>query len=120
MAFEKLHITDLHEYLATKILKYKKPLEIKIKDFTPDGFMKIDFDVSENMLDTESFDFDLQGCECSGLNEHDELSEYYGKTISTSSAYEFIEFLGASSAAGKLLINIEDGTWKIKLLDVNF
>jgi len=117
MSFKELHLTELNEFLVTGFLKYKTPIEIDIKDFTIDGFIKIDANKSDDLFDKDSIDFDLQSCEFSGLNEHDDLSEFLGKTVHTASVYEFIEYFTGSASAGKLLINIENGFWLIKVLN---
>lgn len=116
MSFKELHLTELNEFLITGFLKYKTPIEIDIKDFTVDGYIKIDINKSDDLFDKESIDFDLQGCECSGLNENGDLSEFLGKTLHTASVYEFIEYFTGSASAGKLLIYIESGSWLIKVL----
>ena len=117
MSFTKLHLTDINEFLITKILKYKAPVEADIKEFTTDGFIKIDAIKSDKLFDNQILDFDLQACECSGLNEYDDISVYIGKTLHTSSAYEFVEFLTACSSNSKLLVNVENDSWVIKLLN---
>lgn len=120
MAFEKLHLTELHEYLAEAIIKYKRPLEIEIRDQTPEGFININIKESGNLFDKESMDFDLLGSECPGLSEHEEIKEFLGKTINTSSVYEFVDFLTVNSAGGSMVIYIVENTWKIKLLSINY
>jgi hypothetical protein len=117
MPFTKLHLTDINEFLITEIFKYKAPVEADIKEFTTDGFIKIEVSRSDKLFDNQILDFDLQACEYSGLNEHDDISEYIGKTLRTSSAYEFVEFLTACSSNSKLLVNVENDTWVIKLIN---
>ena len=116
MPFEKIHLTDLNEYLAGAVVKGRSPVEAEIKDYNADGFINIEIHISEKEFYGPKIDFDLQGCECSGLNEHDDISDYAGKTICTSSAYEFVEFTLSVSDHAELLVNIEEGTWVISLL----
>ena len=112
----KIHLTELNEYLAELILKYNNPVEVNIRDFTFDGFISIDVKKTEVGFSKISLDFDLQGCECSGLNEHDNIGDYIGKTLYTSSVREFVEFLSDTGSSSNLLVNIEDGTWVISLI----
>ncbi len=117
MAYTKLHLTELNEFLVTEILKHKSPVEVNIKDGTTDGFIDIEVNKSEKLFNGKILDFDLQSCECSGLNEHDDLSDYHGKKVHASSAYEFVEYLTGSCDNSQLLINVEDGSWVISLLN---
>jgi len=117
MSFTNLHLADINKFLITEILKYKAPVEADIKEFTTDGFMKKDVIKSDKLFDNQILDFDFQACECSGLNEHDDISEYIGKTLHTSSAYEFVEFLTACCSNSKLLVNVENDFWVISLLN---
>jgi len=117
MSFTKLHITELNEFLITAIINNNGPVEAEIKDVTVDGFISIEVIKSDKPFNNYFIDFDLQSCECSGLNEHDDISEYHGKTVHTSSAYEFVEFISAFSGKSKLLVNVEEGSWVISLLN---
>ena len=116
MPFSKLHLTEINEFLISEILKNKGPIEAEIREINADGFIEIDLNSSDKNFDNQIMDFDLQTCECSGLNEHEDISDYIGKTLSTSSVYEFIEFLSTSEESFRLLINIENDSWIIKLL----
>lgn len=117
MPYTKLHLTELNEFLVTEILKFKGPLEVSIKDWTADGFINIETTKSEKIIKGEVFDFDLQSGECSGLNEQDDISEYAGKKIHVSSAYEFVEFLKGRCRSSRLIINVQDGSWVISVLN---
>ena len=117
MSFAKLHLTEINEFLISEIIKNKGPIEAEIREFTAEGFIEIGVNKSEKNFDNQIMDFDLQACECSGLNEHEEILDYLGKTLSTSSVYEFLEFLSYSGGNFKLLLNIEDDSWIIKLLN---
>ena len=117
MPFSKLHLTEINEFLISAILKHKGPIEAEIRKITPDGFIEIDLNRTDKSFDNQLMDFDLQTCECSGLYEDEDMSNYVGKTLSTSSVYEFIEYLSTSCESFKLLIKIEDDSWIIKPLN---
>jgi len=117
MPFTKLHLTDINEFFITEILKFNSTIEADIKEFTSDGFVKIEVNKSDKLFDNEILDFDLQACECSGLYEQDDISKYVGKSFSTSSAFEFIEFLSACTSRSKILVIVEDDSWLIKVIN---
>ena len=117
MPSDKAHMTELNEFLVEAILGNKSAIEVEIKDFTTDGFIEIEIFKTDKKYEGLTIDFDLQGCECSGLNEHDDIRDYIGKTVYTSSASEFVDFLSSGSSSSRLLINIEDGSWVISLLN---
>ncbi len=117
MSFTKIHITELNEFLVNAIIKNKTPVEAEFKEFTAEGFINIEVRGSKKNFDNSSIDFDLQSCECSGLNEYDEISEYLGKTVNTSSVYEFVEFVTSFTSNSQMLINVEEGCWVIRLMD---
>lgn len=110
-------MTEINEFLVSEIIRNKGPIEAGIREFTDEGFIEIDVHKSDNNFDNQIMDFDLQACECSGLKEYEQISDYFGKTLSTSSVYEFIEFLSYSGGNFKLLLNIENDSWIIKLLN---
>ena len=120
MSFEKIHITELHEYLAAAVLKYSKPLEAAVREMGQDGFLKIEIKESEDHFSSDAVDFELQVCECPGLGEEAEINDYIGRTINTSSVYEFVDFLSGGPDSFSMLINIEEGMWKIKLLTAEY
>ncbi len=114
---EKIHMTELNEFLVEAILGNKSAVEAGIKDIASDGFIEIEIFKTDKKYDGQTIDFDLQGCECSGLNEHDYIRDYLGKTVYTSSAGEFVEFLSSGSSRSRILVNIEEGSWVISLLN---
>ena len=116
MPTTRIHLTELNEYLAELILSKNNPVEVNISEFTFDGFISIEIKNPEIVFSKSTLDFDLQGCECSGLNEHDNIGEYLGKTVYTSSAREFVEFISDAANSSNLLVNVEEGTWVISLI----
>ena len=116
MPFEKIHLTDLNEFLAGSFLEYNSSFEVEIKDFSTDGFIKIKSRLSDSKFNNDDVDFDLSGCECSGL-DNSSYDEFINKAIYTASPYELIEFLLTSLSYIKLLICLTDGSWVIQILE---
>ncbi|MGI9533747.1 MAG: hypothetical protein ACR2NW_02250 [Thermodesulfobacteriota bacterium] len=116
MPFQEIHLTDLTEYLADSFLKYNSNFEVEFKDCSLDGYLKINTLKSSLKFTNENIDFDLSGCECSGLDDMN-YSDFLNKAIYTASPYEFAEFLINKLGYVKFLICLMDGCWVIQILD---
>lgn len=116
MPFKEIHLTDLTEYLTDRFLKYSSNFEIEINDCSLEGFLKINSAESSLKFNTENIDFDLSGCECSGLDDID-YSDFLNKSVYTASPYEFAEFLINRFEYVKLLVFLTEGCWVIQILE---
>lgn len=116
MTNEKIHLSELNEYIAAQIIKNENSVEVSIGDYTFDGYLNVEIQNTDVSFGNKTMDFDLQGCECSGLNEYDTIDEYVGKTLYASSLREFAEFIFDASSSSKMLVNIKEGSWVISLI----
>ena len=116
MPFQEIHLIDLNEFLADNFLKYNSGFEVELKDFTLEGYININTQKSGVEFKKENIDFDLSGCECSGLFDKD-YSDFINKAIYTDSPYELTEFLLTHLSYIKMLVCLIEGSWTVQLLD---
>ena len=116
MPFQQIHLTDLNEFLADRFLKYNSSFEAVFKDYSLEGFININTRKSNQIFKKENIDFDLSGCECSGLYDVD-YSDLINKAVYTASPYELTEFLLNRLSSVKMLISLADGCWVFQILD---
>ena len=116
MPFHEIHLTELNEILAENFLEYNSNFEVELKDLSTEGSIKFSSRISDQQFKNDNIDFDLSGCECSGLEVQD-YTEFINKVIYTASPYELAEFLFMSLSYIKILVCLKEGSWAIQSLD---
>ena len=113
---KKIHLSGLDEFFAESVLRAEeKPLKFLIHKDGDSGFISaLLLDTKEGM-EKEGIDFELSSCECAGL-EGLEVSDFLMKTVFTSSAYEFFDFVLMFLDSFECLVDFTGNAWKIKIL----
>lgn len=112
---EIVPLGSIDEYLAQKVLEGDgQTLRVRLSLDYNTGYLNI-FDVSfEETEYTEGIDFELSTCECRGLDDMNS-SDFDGKTVYTSSAYEFFEFYLDERDSVNCYVRLNNDSWIIKL-----
>lgn len=116
---KKLHPGDVDEFLANAILESKKrPLKLAIRKEGDQGFISAALLTLEEdaCITGDIVDFELSPCECIDLS-NTEVSDFLGKPVFTSSAYELFDFIFMFVDRFECLIDFEGNAWKIKILN---
>jgi hypothetical protein len=116
---KKLHLSDLDEFLANAILEsVDRPLKLAIRKEGNQGYVfarLLTLRESEGMPEN-GVDFELSPCECMDFSNM-EVSDFLGKPVFTSSAYELLDFIFMFIDRFECLIDFEGNAWKIKILN---
>ncbi|HEX3035912.1 MAG TPA: hypothetical protein VHT73_12425, partial [Thermodesulfobacteriota bacterium] len=92
---EKVHLSNVDEFLATVILGSKeRPLKLAIRKEGDQGYISATLlTLEENdSIGRNGVDFELFPCECTDFDSI-EISDFIGKPVFTSSAYELFDFV---------------------------
>lgn len=107
-------ISEIDDYLAERFLENTKPVKLSLSFSETDGMLGID-ELGYGSIESENgIDFELSTCECQGLDDM-EISDLNGKTVHTSSAYEFFEYYLDKEEKLDCIVNFRENTWIIKL-----
>lgn len=119
MSLEKnIHLSSLDEFLAESFLENENnPIKLAMSKSGEQGYVSLHLSQAQEEIDGEGIDFELSPCECLDL-EMMEVSDYLGKPIYTSSAYEFFAFLLMFYDKIECLANFSGNAWKIKILSI--
>lgn len=112
---ETVPLGSIDEYLAQKVLEGNgKTLRIGLSLDYNAGFLNI-LDISYEQTDfSDGMDFELSTCECQGVDDMDP-GDFEGKTVYTSSAYEFFEFYLGERDSARFYIMLHNDSWIIKI-----
>ena len=90
---KKIHISNLDEFLASALLEYQeKPIKLSIHKEGIEGYVSVNLLKSGEDMEEDGIDFELSPCECIDFDNL-EISDFLYKSVYTSSAYEFFEFI---------------------------
>lgn len=111
---KEFYINQIDDIFAELFLDAKSALNIEMKIDQSSGFILAKKIVSSEKDLENGIDFELSTTECCGLNDVD-LSDYLSKTVHTSSAYEYFDFVFSFSDRVNADIEFTDDCWKIRI-----
>ena len=113
---KKIHITNLDEFLAETLLESKeKPIKLLIRKEGTEGYIYLFLEKCKEDMEEDGIDFELSPCECIDFDNM-EISDFLYKSVYTSSAYEFFEFIFMFFRSIECLVDFTEDAWKIKIL----
>lgn len=107
-------ISTIDDYLAERFLENTEPVRLSLYYSDTNGMLGIDELGYGSMEPENGIDFELSTCECQGLDDM-EISDLKGKTVYTSSAYEFFEYYLDKEDKLSCVVNFRENTWIIKI-----
>jgi len=112
---DKLHISDIDEYLAGLISReIKCPMKLRVKLYGNEGFIKAAVLESTDKMKDGGVDFELSPDESYDLNRI-EITDLLSKTVYTSSAYELFDFLFMNFDWFECLVEFKENTWRVDI-----
>ena len=113
---KKIHISNLDEFLASALLEcQEKPIKLSIHKEGVEGNISVNLLKSGEDMAEGGIDFELSPCECIDFDSM-EISDFLYKSVYTSSAYEFFEFIFMFFRSIECLVDFTEDAWKIKIL----
>lgn len=110
----EFYINSINDVFAEIFIESPVPHNFKMKFEKTNGLVTIiDINNSDNIL-VDGIDFELSTSECCGLNST-QLSDYVGKTVYTSSALEYFDFVFGFCKEVEFDMELKGGSWKIMI-----
>lgn len=110
----RVKIIEIDEFLAEKIIEGKSTFRLSLECEEDSGVLQVKHMGFEDTEFGEGMDFELSTSECRGPEEAD-LHLFSGKTLYTSSAYEFLEYYFSHESSLNCYVKFENNSWVIKL-----
>lgn len=110
----RVKIIEIDEFLAEKIIEGKGTFRLSLVREGDNGVLQVKYISFEDAEFGEGMDFELSTSECRGPEETD-LHLFSGKTLYTSSAYEFLEYYFSHESCLNCYVKFENNSWVIKL-----
>lgn len=110
----EFYINSIDDVFAEIFLESPAVQHIKIEFEKTSGIVTIvDIKKGGQKL-SGGIDFELSTSECCGLNSTD-LSDYLGKTVHTSSALEYFDFVFSYCSEVEFDIELKDDSWMVRI-----
>lgn len=113
---EKIHLSELDEYLASKIVETDTTLKFILSKPDLQGNFFIRIEDNNEPIEEGGIDFELSPSEYQSLNSTN-VQEFTNQTIYTSSAYEFFDFMLTHYSYLEFLLDFNGSGWRIKVLN---
>jgi hypothetical protein len=112
---EDIHITEIDEYLARRVLEEGgAPFGIAVEKRGQEGFVTITKTTGEGALSDEAVDFELSPSEYLNLDYRD-IEDLLASPLITSSALELFDFLLQRFKRFNCLLEFTGNAWKVKI-----
>ena len=111
---KEFYINRMDETLAEIFLNEQCPVNLKMTLSPDSGLINAEYAALDKRLTDNGIDFDLSTSECCGLNDID-LNDYFKKTVHTSSAFEFFDYVFTGSQTVDADVEFTEDCWKIRL-----
>lgn len=113
---EKIHLSELDEYLASKLLSDSTtPLRFSVARDDFQGNIRIQQRTNDTQIGEGGIDFELSPSEYQSLDSMN-ISDITKQTIYTSSAYEFFDFILMYLSDLDLILDFKGSSWRIRIL----
>ena len=113
----EIHISDLDEFLALKFLDdVTRPMRFSVLRKDTQGNIIIQQKDNDQKLKEGGFDFELSPSEYQSLDSIN-VTDFINKTVYTSSAYEFLDFILMYYIQFEFLTEFNGSSWQIRILN---
>ncbi len=110
-----IHLSELDEYLASRLLDNVAPLRFAVAKEDSQGYINIRQENNEIKIQEGGIDFELSPSEYQSLDLINIL-DFTNQTIYTSSAYEFFDFMLMYFSRLEYLLDFYNSSWRIRIL----
>ncbi len=110
-----IHLSELDEYLASRLLDNEVPLRFILSKEDSQGYINIRQENNEIKIQEGGIDFELSPSEYQSLDSINIL-DFTNQTIYTSSAYEFFDFMLMYFSRLEYLLDFYNSSWRIRIL----
>lgn len=112
---EEIHISEIDEYLAARILQESgAPLGLSVEKCGDEGFITLTPTGDKESLGKEAIDFELSSSEYLNLDDR-EIGDLLKSPLITSSAHELFDFLLLRFTTFNCLLEFTGNAWKVKI-----
>jgi hypothetical protein len=113
----EIHISDLDEFLALKFLDdVTRPMRFSVLRKDTQGNIIIQQKDNDQKLKEGGIDFELSPSEYQSLDSIN-VTDFINKTVYTSSAYEFLDFILMYYIQFEFLTEFNGSSWQIRILN---
>jgi hypothetical protein len=113
----EIHISDLDEFLALKFLDdVTRPMRFSVLRKDTQGNIIIQQKDNDQKLKEGGIDFELSTSEYQSLDSIN-VRDFINKTVYTSSAYEFLDFILMYYFQFEFLTEFNGTSWQIRILN---
>ena len=113
----EIHISDLDEFLALKFLDdVTRPMRFSVLRKDTQGNIIIQQKDNDQKLKEGGIDFELSPSEYQSLDSINVI-DFINKTVYTSSAYEFLDFILMYYFQFEFLTEFNGSSWQIRILN---
>lgn len=112
---QTVHLSELDEYLASKFLDRQSALRFAMSKKDSQGYITIKQENNKKEIEERGIDFELSPSEYQSLDSINIL-DFTNKTIYTSSAYEFFDFMLMYFSYLEYLLDFTGSSWRVKIL----
>jgi len=114
---QEIHISDLDEFLALKFLDdVTRPMRFSVLRKDNQGNIIIQQKDNDQKLKEGGIDFELSPSEYQSLDSIN-VTDFINKTVYTSSAYEFLDFILMYYFQFEFLTEFNGSSWQIRILN---
>jgi len=112
----EIHISDLNEFLALKFLDAViRPMRFSVLRKDAQGNIIIKQKENDQEIEEGGIDFELSPSEYQSLDSIN-AKDFINKTVYTSSAYEFFDFILMYYSQFEFLTEFNGSAWQIRIL----
>ena len=112
----EIHISDLDEFLALKFLDdVTRPMRFSVLRKDTQGNIIIKQKENAQEIEEGGIDFELSPSEYQSLDSIN-VTDFINKTVYTSSAYEFFDFILMYYSQFEFLTEFNGSAWQIRIL----
>ncbi len=111
-----IHLSELDEYLASKLLDSNSALRFSMSKVDLQGYINIRQDKNDAVIEEGGIDFELSPSEYQSLDSINIL-DFTNQTIYTSSAYEFFDFMLMYFSRLEYLLDFYNSSWRVRILN---
>lgn len=112
--YSEFYINEIDQAFAEMFTEAGSELNLSLNFDNNSGKVKVSMVSSLNEKLSNGIDFELSTSECCGLNSM-ELCDYLNRTVHTSSALEFFDFVFSYCTFVDFNLDFKENSWKIKV-----
>ena len=111
---ENIHLSDLDEFLATRLLEGQQLVCLSIEKIDSQGNVRVEQKDINDEIGEGGIDFELSPSEYQSLDSIN-IIDFTNTTVYTTSSYEFFDFILMYFSSIECLVDFNGSSWRIRI-----